>query len=75
MSATFGERLRSAIKANGLTLGEFARLCGFDPSLLSHYMADERALGLGNISIIVRNLPATDARQLITGSKPPLDIR
>lgn len=69
MGATFGDRLRSARNAKGLTLREVYALCGFSFSHLSELEnGRRRGITLG-LAVVLADLYEVDLYWLATGRR------
>lgn len=66
---SFGQRLVEAIEAHETNQADFARSTMIHESNLSHYVAGDRKPGLDTMATMLRALPNTDARWLITGER------
>jgi len=64
---TFGNRLREAIKADGISEADFCRYTGFSHQYLSHIIHDTQKPSFKTLQKILQKLPDVDGRWLILG--------
>jgi transcriptional regulator with XRE-family HTH domain len=64
---TFSERLLVALRAHGLRKIDVANLTAIPSTRISRYCAGQTEPRAANVAALLRALPQTDARWLLTG--------
>ncbi len=63
----FSDRLRLAMRSQGISQTDLAKRCNTEPSWINHFTRNRRLPTFGMLARILDAMPDVDARWLITG--------